>query len=109
MPGRFNPLTALEGSFLGFPFKISRERGQGGRRGPLHEYPDRDVPYFEDLGRKAKEFDLAIYFLGDSADLQARLFDELLQKGREGPLVLPGLRRLRMKACSWSYERDAGK
>lgn len=109
MASRFNPLAALEGSFLGFPFKISRERGQGGRRGPLHEYPDRDLPYFEDLGRKAKEFDLAIYFVGDAADVTAQLFEALLQKGRAGSLILPGLRRERMVARSWSYDRDSGK
>ena len=65
MPARFDPLSALEGSFRGFPFKIAHERGEGGRRGPLHEYPDRDEPFFEDLGRRAKRFELNVYFVGD--------------------------------------------
>jgi prophage DNA circulation protein len=109
MPGRFNPLTALEGSFLGFPFKIAREHGEGGRRGPVHEYPDRDEPYFEDLGRKAKLFELNIYFIGPTADLTADLFDALLWKGNSGSLILPRQRRERMKAQKWSYDREAGK
>lgn len=106
MPARFDPLSALEGSFLGVPFKISRERGEGGRRGPLHEYPDRDEPLHEDMGRKALRFELGIYFVGADADLRWRLFDTLLWKGRAGPLILPGLRRERMKAVSWSHDRD---
>jgi prophage DNA circulation protein len=109
MPARFDPLSALEGSFLGFPFKIARERGEGGRRGPVHEYPDRDEPYFEDLGRRARRWELNVYFVGPSADLQADLWDKLLWKGQVGALMLPRLRRERVKAQTWSYDRDAGK
>jgi prophage DNA circulation protein len=113
---RFNPLTALEGSFRGFPLLISRERKPGGQRGPLHEYPDRDVPYFEGLGRKAKQFDLSIYFVGlfgdesgATADLQADLFEAILQGGKPGPLILPGLQREQVWARSWDRERSADK
>jgi prophage DNA circulation protein len=109
MLARFDPLSALEGFFLGFPFKIARERGEGGRRGPLHEYPDRDEPYFEDLGRRARRWELNVYFVGPTADLQADLWDKLLWKGTTGPLILPRLRRERVKAQTWSYDRDAGK
>ena len=109
MPARFDPLSALEGSFRGFPFKIARERGEGGRRGPVHEYPDRDEPFFEDMGRRAKRWELNVYFVGPSADLQADLWDKLLWKGEVGPLILPRLRRERVKAQTWSYDRDAGK
>ncbi len=109
MAGRFNPLTALEGSFLGFPFKISHEHAEGGRRGPLHQYPDRDVPYFEDLGREAKRFELAIYFVGPIADLTGDLFEALLWKGNVGSLILPRLRRERMKAQKWTFDRESGK
>lgn len=106
---RFDPRMALEGAFLGFPFKISRARTEGGRRGPLHQYPDRDEPYFEDLGREARRYDLTLYFVGPDADTTAELFDALLWKGREGTLVLPGLRRERMKAVKWSSDRESGR
>jgi len=106
---RFDPLAALEGAFLGFPFKLAAERGEGAIRGPVHEYPDRDLPFFEKLGRSAKRFDLAVYFVGDGADLQADLFDRLLWKGTAGPLILPGFRRETMLAQRWSYRKEAGK
>jgi hypothetical protein len=116
MAPRFNPLTALEGSFRGFPFLISRERKPGGQRGPLHEYPDRDVPYFEGLGRKAKQFELAIYFIGipedpsgATADIQADGFESLLLGGKPGPLMLPGFKREQVWARSWERERSADK
>jgi prophage DNA circulation protein len=102
----FNPLTALDGSFLGIPFHLSRESGEGGRRGPLHEYPDRDIPYFEDLGRKAKSWDLEIYFIGPTADVLGPAFDALLQRGLPGTLILPGLRRERVVARSWRYQKE---
>jgi hypothetical protein len=112
---RFNPLTALEGSFRGFPFLYSRERKPGGQRGPLHEYPDRDEPYFEGLGRKAKQYDLTIYFIGTggdrtgtTADIQADGFEALLWGGKPGPLLL-GLRRETVWARSWDRERTADK
>ena len=109
MPGRFDPASALEGSFLGFGFFIAREGGEGGRRGPLHQYPDRDEPYHEDLGEEARKFDLSIYFIGATADDDANDFIELLREGRIGPLILPGLRRERMKAVKWKYDREVGK
>jgi prophage DNA circulation protein len=109
MPLRFDPTAALEGSFLGMPFKVARERREGGRRGPVHQYPDRDVPFFEDLGREAKRWELTLYFVGDSADLQADLFEGLLWKGRPGPLVLPRFRREQVVAQKWSVDRESGK
>lgn len=115
MVARFDPLTALEGSFRGFPFRYARERKPGGQRGPLHEYPDRDVPYFEGTGRKAKQFDLSVYFValtgdptGSTADLQADAFERLLYGGKPGPLIL-GLRRETVWARSWDRERTADK
>ncbi len=118
---RFNPLTALEGSFRGFPFLISKERKPGGQRGPLHEYPDRDMPYFEGLGRKAKQFELAIYFIGIAgdtdgvtADIQAAAFEAMLWTsvaagGKSGPLMLPGFKREQVHARTWERERTADK
>jgi hypothetical protein len=86
-----------------------RERGEGGRRGPVHEYPDRDKPYLEDLGPSAKRWNLHVYFVGPSADLQADLWERLLWQGRIGPLILPRLRRERVQAKTWSVDRDVGK
>lgn len=109
MVALFNPLTALEGSFKGQAFKVANERGEGGRRGPLHQYPDRDRPFFEDLGAEARRREFSLYFVGPLADLQARRFDDLLAKGGPGPLVLPGFRRETALAQKWDYRKVSGR
>jgi len=106
---RFDPLTALEGSFKGQSFKVANERGEGGRRGPLHQYPDRDRPFFEDLGAEARRREFSLYFVGPLADLEARRFDDLLGKGGAGPLVLPGFRRETALAQKWDYRKISGR
>ncbi|HHG0355951.1 TPA: DNA circularization N-terminal domain-containing protein, partial [Escherichia coli] len=38
-------------SFRGVPFKVEEESAGTGRRVETHEYPNRDKPYTEDLGK----------------------------------------------------------
>ena len=46
-------MALREASFKGAPFHVEETGGQFGRRTVLHEYPFRDLPYGEDLGRSA--------------------------------------------------------
>ena len=39
-------------SFRGVAFEVGSHSESGGRRVELHEYPLRDAPYAEDLGKK---------------------------------------------------------
>lgn len=62
-------MTALkeqirQGSFRGAPFLYVDSSADIGRRVALHEYPLRDKPYAEDLGRKARRFQLDVFVLG---------------------------------------------
>lgn len=50
-------------SFRGVPFFVDSSSYQGGRRVQLHEYPLRDLPFAEDLGRKARTYQLEAYVL----------------------------------------------
>lgn len=59
-----------DGSFRGVPFKIQASRALVGRRGQVHEYPLRDKPYAEDLGRRARAFNVECFVLG--ADYMAQ-------------------------------------
>jgi len=56
--------TLLPGSFRNVPFVIESSDGEIGRRVALHEYPLRDKPYAEDMGRKARRFTLDLFVLG---------------------------------------------
>lgn len=52
-------------SFRGVAFLVdSADRG-GGRRAVVHEFPLRDDPFVEDLGRKARTFRVDGYVIGD--------------------------------------------
>lgn len=81
-------------SFRGVPFHVRSADTEEGRRGVLHEYPLRDDPFVEDMGRKAGEFTLEAFVIGDDY-FKARdaLRDALKQPG-SGELVHPTLGRL---------------
>lgn len=51
-------------SFRGAFFHIEQGGPLGGRRIALHEYPKRDLPYAEDMGRRARRFSIAAYVIG---------------------------------------------
>ncbi|WP_432721295.1 DNA circularization N-terminal domain-containing protein [Jeongeupia wiesaeckerbachi] len=56
--------------FRGVEFHTQKSSGEIGRRVQLTEYPLRDTPYAEDLGRKARTFSLDAFVIG--ADYMAR-------------------------------------
>ena len=56
--------SLLAGSFREVPFVTESTDGEIGRRTALHEFPLRDKPYAEDLGRKARRFTMTIYVIG---------------------------------------------
>lgn len=80
-----------EGSFRGAPFLIQESQAEFGRRNKVHEYPQRDLPWVEDLGRSARRWSLSCYVVGDDYD-QARdaLIAALEAKG-PGTLIHPYL------------------
>lgn len=76
-------------SFRGVPFHVVSEEGAFGRRNQLHEYPGRDKPLVEDLGRSARDFTVSGFLIGaDYLDQRDRLLEALETKG-SGTLVHP--------------------
>jgi len=67
--------SLLPASFRGASFFVSEHTRSGGRRTSVQEFPLRDTPWTEDLGRKAKGFRITGYVIGDSyfADRDALL------------------------------------
>jgi prophage DNA circulation protein len=55
-------------SFRGVEFFVDSAESALGRRTALHEYPLRDKPYVEDLGRKARTVSLEAYVLATTAN-----------------------------------------
>lgn len=78
-------------SFRGVPFFFETADGELGRRVVLHEFPLRDLPYAEDMGRKARRWPLEIYVLGpDYMAARDRLITALEEPG-PGTLIHPYL------------------
>ena len=78
-------------SFRGAPFHVDSSDVSIGRRGQLHEYPQRDKPYGQDLGRAAREIPITAFVVGqDYIEKANRLIDAFEEEG-PGTLVHPEL------------------
>lgn len=85
-----------QGSFRGVPFNVVAHEGEFGRRTVTHEYPQRDKPYVEDLGRKARTLKVEALVIGaDYMAARDRLLAAIEQPG-PGRLVHPYLGELQV-------------
>jgi prophage DNA circulation protein len=97
-------------SFRNVPFKVASTNGQLGRRTVIHEYPTSDLPYAEDLGRKAREFSIEAFVIGpDYMTLRDDLIYALELPGA-GELVHPfrGRQQVVLTSASVSESTDEG-
>jgi prophage DNA circulation protein len=78
-------------SFRGAQFKVELGARAGGRRVQIHEFPKRDEPYAEDMGRRARAHPITAYLVGSGYQTaRDRLLAELEKEGA-GALVHPTL------------------
>lgn len=66
MSGPSFAASLQQASFRGVPFGVLADLGQFGRRQALHEYPFRDKPWAEDLGRASRHITLTGFLVTDS-------------------------------------------
>lgn len=83
------PVRFRGGSFRGVTFRTTDAEAQIGRRNQVHEYPQRDVPYTEDLGRRARRFRVEAYVLGDNYLAERDALIEALEAPGPGSLTHP--------------------
>ena len=82
-----------------------------GRRVAVHEYPGRDEPFVEDLGRRTKRWTVEAFVVGDDyAAIRDRLIDACDMPGA-GELVHPYLGSLQVActACSLTERTREGR
>lgn len=76
-------------SFRGVPFRVDASELSSGRRVAVHEYPFKDTPYTEDLGRKGRVIAFDAYLVGlNYLDERDKLLDALDTAG-PGELMHP--------------------
>ena len=99
----------LPASFRGVGFWIDQAKTPVGRKGQLHEYPQRDLPFFEDLGQQARTHDLTAFIVGADCLEQRDKLLKALEAG-SGELVHPWLGRVQVKVgeCDMTHTRQDG-
>lgn len=78
-------------SFRGVPFKIRGSGVSAGRRVALYEYPQKDKPYAEDMGRASRVITLDAFVIGADYVQQTERLIGALETPGEGKLVHPWL------------------
>ena len=76
-------------SFRGVQFEVEATDRGAGRRLQVHEYPLRDEPYTEDLGRAARNFSIEGFLVGDDYLPRLNRLLKALEAPGPGTLVHP--------------------
>lgn len=117
-------------SFRGVPFEVNALEGEGGRRVVVFEFPGRDLPFTEDLGRAAQRhrvqaFVIGAEYIGGGDTLRNgislpldnswmaqrdRLLEALQDDDTPGMLVHPTMGRImaRVGGVRWSETKEHG-
>ncbi|GAC1040826.1 DNA circularization N-terminal domain-containing protein [Rhizobium sp. No.120] len=100
----------LPASFRGAPFHVEGGSKAGGRRAVTHEYPKRDDPYTEDMGRRARKFSISAYVIGDDYFIFRDLLSAALDTEGGGTLIHPtmGIMNVVCEGYSVSESREEG-
>lgn len=100
--------TLRPASFRGVEFLIDSTEKSGGRRAVRHDFPQKDFPFFEDLGRKAREFSFEGYVIGEDYNLQRNLLEGALELPGPGQLIHP-YRGNKLCICTEFRVRESSK
>lgn len=76
-------------SFRGVEFHVEISARVGGRRIQMHEFPKRDQPYAEDLGRRGRLHPVTAYLIGGDYVFRRDDLVEALEREGAGALVHP--------------------
>lgn len=76
-------------SFKGVPFHVTDVKKTVIRRKILHEYPQRDIPFIEDLGKGATKYSVTAFLVGDDCVSKAKKLEKALLSTGAGTFVHP--------------------
>ncbi|WP_311886733.1 MULTISPECIES: DNA circularization N-terminal domain-containing protein [unclassified Pseudomonas] len=96
----------LPASFRGISFLIPQASVPVGMKVQLHEFPQRDEPYAEQLGKQAQVHRLVCWIIGDDCFERRDRFMEALETPGAGELVHPWLGRMQVKAGEAELTHD---
>jgi prophage DNA circulation protein len=96
-------------SYRGVKFYIDTTNYQSGRRGQTHEFPGRDKPFREDLGRKARKYPIEGYLVGGAYLADKKKLIDALEKEGPGDLVHPYYARVRVSVDDFTVYESASE
>ncbi|MEW6612710.1 MAG: DNA circularization N-terminal domain-containing protein [Pseudomonadota bacterium] len=97
-------------SFRDVPFHVEGATLAAGRRLARHEYPQRDVPYLEDMGRRAREYKVEAYIVGPDYMAGRDQLLAAIEEAGPGQLVHPyhGTVRVTVSDCQLTESTQHG-
>ncbi|MEJ1938287.1 DNA circularization N-terminal domain-containing protein, partial [Nostoc sp. NIES-2111] len=105
-------LNLLPASFRGVPFHVDGSTFEAGRRVQVHEYPQRDKPWAEDLGRATRGISVEAFVVGEDYSEQANALIGAAEEEGPGTLVHPwfGSMEVSLKdPCRVRFDGSAGR
>lgn len=102
--------SLLPASFRGVGFFISSAVVPIGRKGQLHEFPQRDEPYFESLGKQSQVHTVTAFIVGPDCFEQRDKLLQALEASGAGELVHPWLGRMQVQVgeCDMTHSLAEG-
>lgn len=94
-------------SFRGVPFFVETAEREGGRRTVLHEYPLRDKPFAEDMGRRARSFQVDGHVVGEDYLASRDALIAALEESGPGELVHPYYGTLRVSCTKFRVRESS--
>lgn len=103
-----------QASFRGVPFAVIRHETQLGQQTVIHEYPQRDTPWTEDMGRRARRYQVRAIVIGPDYDQARDRLVAAFEAPGAGVLIHPAYGRVIAKldspvTLSENPAREGGK
>lgn len=94
------------GSFRGVAFRTEAHERSGGRRVVVHEFPGRDEPLVEDLGRRSRQLSIDCHVVGADYRGQRDALLDALEASGPGLLVHPWHGQMMAVVLDYSSSED---
>ena len=98
-----------QGSFRGAKFLTESHDLEGGRRVAQHEYPQRDIPFCEDLGARGKRYSIECLVMGADHMEQRDALMTALDAFGKGVLIHPYFGQIDVNCETYNLSEDTSQ
>jgi prophage DNA circulation protein len=97
-------------SFRKIPFLVNGTEFETGRRNQIHEYPQRDKPYAQDMGRATRHIEFDAFVIGVDYVEKANMLLGALEEYGPGALIHPwfGALKVNVLTCRVVFDKNLG-